>query len=419
MFRSANIAGTSSQGPFGAEVEELETASSGMALVSPSAIGAVNRARILQALYDNGPTSRAELARLAGVNRTTVTGIVQPLINERLLVEGEPARESGRNGKPARPLFFDPDAPMLGAVLLLPGRIQTALVSLTGEVEAVHRASFDPNQNLAAFRTALFGAMDKTLSRAKLPPFGIGVAAGGMIDSDRGTVLTVSLAPLLDGLPLVGLLEERFRLPAVIDHHPRALLVADRWFGSGRGRQNFAAIYTGEVLGGAFQMDGHVYRGPAGSGGELGHTIVQLGGRTCNCGKRGCWETIATLPWLRGEGARMGLPQPETLDTVRLIALETEGVRAAGELLDTYALHLAVGIANVQQTLALDTYILHGDAAAGGDAMAQRIHKHVGNFVLPRPGRELIVICSGGPDERTALKGAAGLVISDRLKLAL
>ncbi|MCD7109563.1 ROK family transcriptional regulator [Rhizobium sp. DKSPLA3] len=390
-----------------------------MMLVSPSDIGAINRGRILQALYDNGPTSRADLARKAGVNRTTVTGIVQPMIEEKLLVEGKAARPAVQGGKPARPLFFNRDAPMLAAVLLLPGRIQTCLVTLTGEISALEKATFDVNGDVEAFKRILTETLARSLEQAAQPPFGIGIAAGGMIDSDRGVIVTVSLAPVLTGLPITDILGTHFGLPVVIDHHPRALLVGDRWFGPGRGQQNFAAIYTGEVLGGAYYINGQVYRGLAGSGGELGHTVVQLDGHACNCGKQGCWETIATLSWLRREAERLGLDRPDTVTSARLVAEAEGGGSRAESLLDRYARNIAVGIANLQQTLSLNFYILHGDAATGGAGLSSAIERHVRSFVLTRPNQDITIVSNGLGEGHTALRGAAGLVVSEHLKLKI
>ena len=79
-------------------------------LLSSSMVGTANRGVVIQALFDLGPTSRAELARHAGVNRTTISGIVQPLIDNNLLVETEPGRSKQSRGKPARPLWFSPNA---------------------------------------------------------------------------------------------------------------------------------------------------------------------------------------------------------------------------------------------------------------------------------------------------------------------
>lgn len=394
-------------------------AGTNVTLISQLTLGAINRGRVLQALYDNGPKSRVDLARLAGVNRTTITGIVQPMIEEKLLVEGDAAPSDVKGGKPARPLFFNPDAPMLGAVLLLPGKIQTCLVTLTGEIKAHMKTEFDPLGDRDAFLSVMRETLSSTLSLAPQAPFGIGVASAGMIDSDNGVILAVNLAPVLTGLPLVDLLQEHFSLPVVIDHHPRALLVGDRWFGPGRGLQTFAAIYTGEVLGGAFYIEGKVYRGLAGSGGELGHSVVQIDGEACNCGKRGCWETVAALPWLRREAGRLGLRDPGNITCARLVKEADDGSKAADALLDRYTRNVAFGIVNLQQTLSLNSYVLHGDVAGGGQMAAERVRQHVEQLVMMRPNQEISITVNGIGEGHTALRGAAGLVLSSHLKVVI
>ena len=230
--------------------------------------------------------------------------------------------------------------------------------------------------------------------------------------------MRVNLAPALDGCPLAQLLEARFGLPVVLDHHPRALLVGDRWFGEGRGRNRFAVVYTGEVLGAAFAVNGRLYRGAAGAGGELGHTFVQLDGELCKCGRHGCWDTIATLGWLRKQANAAGLPDPQRIHAGRLMALVSEGTVAAARIADTYARNLAVGLANLQQTLAPNVFILHGDAVRGGDDFIAAIADHLEQMVPRRPGDPIQVI-AGHEGDRAALIGAAGLVLSETLSFSV
>src|SRR5262249_25593909 len=80
-------------------------------------------------------------------------------------------------------------------------------------------------------------------SGAGRTPLGSGVAVGGMVDPDRRSIVTINLAPVLDGCPLGDELAQRFGMPVLLDHHPRALLVGDRWFGKGRGARTFAVVY--------------------------------------------------------------------------------------------------------------------------------------------------------------------------------
>ena len=388
-------------------------------LLSSSLVGSTNRGRVLQALFDLGPTSRVELARHAGVNRTTISGIVQPLLDQRILVESKPAPKRRGSGKPARPLWFSPNARPLCGALLMPGSIRAALVTLEGKISAEREEALPTGADRRAEVIELAAAcIKRTLAAARRSPLGIGIAVGGMVDTTRRSVVRVNLAPALDGLPLGEELSRRFKLPVILDHHPRALLVGDRWFGKGRGVRDFAVVYTGEVLGGALYLGGHLYRGPAGAGGELGHTFVQIDGELCRCGRRGCWDTIATLGWLRREARAAGLEAPDAMDSRRLTALAHAGIAAAADLLDRYARNVAVGIANLQQTVAPNFFILHGDVVGGGKMMTGAIMNHVRRLVPPHPGGD-IVFATGETEDRAALLGAAGLVLSDLLQFPI
>jgi predicted NBD/HSP70 family sugar kinase len=388
-------------------------------LLSSSSVGSTNRGLVIQALFDLGPTSRADLARLAGVNRTTISGIVQPLIDAGVLVENDPVATGRSGGKPARPLWFSPDARPICGVLLMPEAVHACLVTLEGEILAEHRMLLpDGHGPVEPILETVAASVSKVLDAVGRPPFGIGVAVGGMVDTDRGAIVRVNLAPALDGCHLADDLNDRFGLPVRLDHHPRALLVGDRWFGSGRGVPQFAVVYTGEVLGGALYFGGHLYRGASGAGGELGHTFVQVDGELCQCGRRGCWDTIATLNWLRREARAAGLPNADTIDSGRLGALVECGTKGADALLDRYARNVAVGIANLQQTLAPNVYVLHGDVVLGGERMLGAIADHVRRLVPPRPGGEIEIV-AGDAADRAALLGAAGLVLSDLLQFSI
>src|ERR1700754_2284179 len=111
-------------------------AASAPRLISQSDTGRLNRTRLLQILYDLGPRSRADLARIAGVAKTTIGSIVQPMIDAGILVEGAPQRSSAQGGKPARPLWFSPAGRPIIAVHVLPKNVYAALVSPTGTILA-------------------------------------------------------------------------------------------------------------------------------------------------------------------------------------------------------------------------------------------------------------------------------------------
>jgi predicted NBD/HSP70 family sugar kinase len=106
------------------------------------------------------------------------------------------------------------------------------------------------------------------------------------------------------------------------------------------------------------------------------------------------------------------------MDSGRLVTLVEHGSGRAEALFDRYARNVAVGIANLQQTLAPNYYILHGDVVLGGDRMMNAIAEHVRRLVPARPGGEIEIV-AGDAGDRAALLGAAGLVLSDLLQFSI
>ncbi|WP_245277380.1 ROK family protein [Rhizobium leguminosarum] len=292
------------------------------------------------------------------------------------------------------------------------------MVSLEGEVYAQHAADFPKSLTNPAHAFRIISTCIEEAVAPGEPILGIGVAVAGMINTETGTIVTVNLAPFLDGFPLEAELNKRFGVAVCVDQNTRALLVGDRWFGQGRGRRNFASVYIGETLGGALYLDGHLYRGPAGAGGEIGHTTVDIKGRMCQCGRRGCWETIASSKWLTAEAKARQLPRPHSLDASRLLTLADDDVPGARELIRDYAFNIAVGLANLQQFMAPNFIVIHGDIVRGGSPILRLIQESFHDLVFHRPGDD-IALAFGDSECLAALRGAASLLLSELLNFVI
>lgn len=393
-----------------------QRAGSSKPLLSHAIAGHLNRTRLLQMLYDTGPSARSDLARMAQVTKTTIGSIVQPMIDEGILVEGEPRPSGVVGGKPARPLWFSPEGRPIVAVFLGPGVVRAALVSPVGTLLAQSAGTFAGDH---ATHDEILDDVVLTVERVLPPkgsptPLGVGVAVAGMVDTDHGVIIDVNLAPRLAGLQLGPRLSEALGLSVHIDLHPRAQALGDRWFGDGRGIASFASLYIGEAIGAGFVTEGEVLRGIAGAGGEVGHTVVDFSGAMCRCGRRGCWETLATHRWLREQARVSDLPEAQLMTAERLVELCEQGSAAAAHLLDRYARHISIGLVNIQQTLAPGLFILHGDVVGGGEAFRDLIERHLRRGVAPRPESEPVIHFADAEDDITLL-GAAGLVLSQSL----
>lgn len=380
-------------------------------LLSPSSIGHANRSRVLELLHQHGPSSRAQLARALNVNRATIASILQPLIDNQTLVEGDQVAASPAGGKPARPLWFNHEGTELGSMRLAATSVTAARLGMDGTIHAQAAAAIDPDQGIDAVEASIVALAAHCFESR--PLLGIGIAASGMVDTTTGTIISLHLAPVLNHYPLGQVLGDRFGVPVAVDHHPRVQALGDKWFGHGRQVASFASVYTGEALGMGIVHDGQIIRGPAGAGGEYGHTVVDMKGERCLCGRRGCWEMVASVLWLRREATRRGFPDPDELGCGRLVQEADKGDARAADLLDVYARNLAIGMANNEHMLASGTYIVHGDAAAGGERMRSLLQEWLTAYG-PRRGAATTVILGGSTDDITLL-GGGGLVLSKEL----
>lgn len=376
-------------------------------LLSSSDVGHANRARVIRRLYEDGPLTRADLATSLLVSRATIGTVVQPLIDHGVLVE-QGLRTSGVNGgKPSRPLWFG-EKRSIGAIYLSSDECEVAVLGLDGRILAQAGESFAGAEHPDVM-AILVGLGDRVLGGRDLS--GIGVAFAGMVDTPTGDLIANYRRPEVGLLPVAPTLSERFGTPVFVDHHPRIQAYGDAWFGLGRSLDSFASVFTGEVLGVGCVQGGQVMRGVRGAGGEIGHMVVDMRGELCMCGRRGCWETVATLPWLRDEAARLGLASPEGADALALVEGVSAGSAGSRELLEQYADNVALGLANLEQTLGLGTYIVHGDVARGGEVMRELLQARIVEM-SPHREPEPRVILAPEPDKSTIL-GATGLVLSN------
>ena len=383
-------------------------------LLTTHQIGDANRSRVVQAFVDHGALSRADLARLAGVPRATMGTIVQGLLDGGLLEELSPDRD-GRVGKPGRPLWFAPRAGLSVAVGFEEKAVRSALVNARGDRLTDHSAPLLTTEASAKeLRVAVETAVAAVMPRGE-EVLGIGLAIPGVCNTAGGEVVGSGPLPGATGTGLTTRLHSAFGVPVLVDNDARAQALGEQWFGEGRGTATFASLQTGAGLGVGMVFSGRLFRGEDGRVGELGHTRVGPGEAVCRCGLRGCWETVATLRWLRAEAARLGLPDAASTTTASLFELSSASAQA---LVTTYAHHLAAGLATLVTLLGFRRVILHGDVVGGGEPMRLLVEQALRSAVLGYLSDEVSVTMSE-LDADAALLGAAALVLSETYRLVL
>lgn len=381
-------------------------------LLSPSSTGAVNRLRLLELLHSQGPLSRAQLARLFGVSRATIGTIVQPLLDSGALSESLVGETTKVGGKPARPIWFSADGKRLAAIEILPGQVNAALLSVAGDVlRRASRRFAARARSRDAFEAGLTAVADECFAGESM--LGVGVAASGLVDTADGRVVEINAMPALRDYPAVDEIGRLLSVPVFVEHHARVQALGDRWFGSGRSLDSFASVSTGDAVGVGIVHQGVVVSRPGSASGA--HMTVAKGGERCTCGKHGCWKTLTTNRWLRRQAEERGLPGARRVTVARLSGIRASDRRAA-ELLDEYAVNLALGLGNIEQMLAPGVFILHGDAVAGGEALRASLQHHLRDE-SPRRHDEGPRVVLSDPDADAVLMGCAGLVLSNNLSL--
>jgi glucokinase len=125
------------------------------------------------------------------------------------------------------------------------------------------------------------------------PVEAVGVGAPGLVDETRSVV---RFAPNLawHDLPLAAQLTGLTGLPVVVENDANAAAWAEYRFGAARGLEEVVVVTVGTGIGGGLVLGGRLHRGRFGLAGEIGHLVLESGGRSCACGRRGCWEQYAS-----------------------------------------------------------------------------------------------------------------------------
>ncbi|BDZ40868.1 ROK family protein [Paraoerskovia sediminicola] len=263
--------------------------------VLPEHARAHNRSLVLQHLFHDGPTSRADLARSTGLTRVTISDLISVLIGEGL-VEELGFRPGQRVGKPAILVGMRTSAYQIVAVDLTDAfELRGAVMALTGE-PVVHqnlpidgRTGHELVEFVARFVRGLVAA-------ATQPVLGVGLGSPGIVDSE-GRVVEAPNRGWYD-VPLAENLSERLGLPVHVANDANIAALAEFTFGGADG-VGFMVVTFGAGVGAGSVVDGSPVRGHGFAAGEIGHVTVRpTGGALCGCGRNGCLETIVSVPAL-------------------------------------------------------------------------------------------------------------------------
>jgi glucokinase-like ROK family protein len=253
---------------------------------------------VLRLIHATPNVSRVELAELSGLSTAAISGIVNSLISLELLVEDRGTAKG--DGRKRMGLAMRPELAYVAGIDLGTINLRVCITDLNGEILAAEEVPSEMSKGREEVLSHLFSLLRDILSSAKLDPSllgGIGIGFSGVIDVERGLVLSYPRPGLLEqwkNVPLRERIRQEFGVPAILEDSVRAVAVMERFLGAGRYFSNFVYVDAGVGIGAAIFIGGHLYRGHGGSAGEFGHITVDEDGPLCCCGSSGCLEAVAS-----------------------------------------------------------------------------------------------------------------------------
>ncbi len=258
-----------------------------------------NRRVIFDLVRMHGSLARTDLARQAGLSYQAVSNITDGLLEGGLL--SEVRKRSGRRGQPPVELSINPDGAFSLGFSFDQRTLRGALVDLAGapraELEAALRSP-EPSVVLPAI-AAMAGELIATEHMPADRLYGLGLGMPGVSRDGRFVSPAPNSShawlPSWADIPIVDTLRNELGIAVFTDNDAAAAAIGELLYGEGRHFSNFVYIYISDGIGSGLVLGRKPYRGATGIAGEVGHMVVDVDGRPCPCGRRGCLETYASL----------------------------------------------------------------------------------------------------------------------------
>lgn len=255
----------------------------------------INLSLIMKRLFEHRTLSRAALAEMTGLNKSTVSSLIQELILKKFV--REVGMISGNVGRPSILLELNPQAGCMVSCELGVDFISVACTNFGADIIWKKRETLRRNRDQQGIMERVLALLNEAINAGQelcgdgKGLLGIALGAPGLIDESTGTLL---FAPNLqwENFPLRNFLSAEFEnIPVFVDNEANMAALGENLFGAAKGYHEVLFISVGVGLGGAIVRDGQLLRGTTGFAGEFGHITMDPDGEPCNCGNRGCWET--------------------------------------------------------------------------------------------------------------------------------
>ncbi|WP_420628911.1 ROK family transcriptional regulator [Candidatus Leptofilum sp.] len=379
-----------------------------------------NARLVLKTIYTAGDVSRADVARMTGLTRATVSNIVAGLLDKGLVAESGYGPSLG--GKPPILLNMAEDARQLVCLDLGNEHFNGALVNLRGHFG--EQVNLPVNGRTAAEALNLvYELVDQLLANVTAPVLGLALGSPGLIDATAGLVKQSVNLDWHD-LPLRQLLQDRYNFPVYIANDSHLAALAEYSYG-GDDSRNLVLIKMGQGIGSGIVLNGRIFYGEGFGAGEIGHVSVVENGELCTCGNHGCLETVASVRAMLRQAQAIADENPDSVlaqlrssgGTVSWANVQQaceQGDATAQEIVTQAGKTLGMAVANLVGILNVNRIVIAGNVTQTGDLFIEAVRTSMTHRVLPKLAAGTAVQYAN-KEENLVLLGASALILSQGL----
>jgi predicted NBD/HSP70 family sugar kinase len=367
---------------------------------------------LLQLIREEVAVTRADLARVTGLARSTVAQRVDTLLARGLVQDTGGSVSTG--GRPPAVLAFNPNAGVVLAGDLGATHARIAVCDLAGTPLAERAADLEIAQGPELVLDSLQERFVELLDEVGWAPgdvSGIGVGVPGPVEFDSGRPVNPPIMPGWDDFPIPEWFASRYSAPVLVDNDVNIMARGEHrmyW----RDTEHFLLIKVGTGIGCGIVANGHIHRGARGAAGDIGHIRATSSEDViCRCGNVGCLEAVAGGLALAERLAAQGADATQSRDVVRLVRSGHAGairmVRDAGRTLG----EVLAGTVNFFNPAVI---VIGGDIAEAHAQLLAGVREGIFSRSLPLATRDLRIVPSRLGD-RAGVIGAATMVIEQVL----
>jgi glucokinase len=306
-------------------------------------------------------------------------------------------------------------------------KILTAVVNSEGKMLSRDHSITPASRGYEAVIQSILESANHTLEQADVTISeltAVGIGAPGLSNPETGILFTSPNLPGWRDVPLRDIMQEKLNRKTFLINDANAAALGEFHFGAARGVRNFIYITLSTGIGGGIFIDGKIYSGAIGAAGEVGHMTIDDDGPICNCGNRGCWETLASGTALAreakqriGEGVMTSILEYVQGDVEKVTAqivqsAAEKGDSLAKELIAQTGYYVGVGLANLINIFNPELIVIGGGLSNIGDKLLKPAFKVARERAYKESFRAVRFV-SAGLGRNSGVLGAAAFALQE------